>query len=145
LNDELIARNALLAAAMDTEVSFARTLNDLALSFPATASLRTLQLQLEQAGPAGAVAPGAEPGAVNLGDAIGTLTFEGYSVERYAPGVESVLLEFGGARSFFNAYLTGAGREEIDETPVVNFSGTVQLDEQAYTQRYENGLPEEPT
>lgn len=143
LNDELIARNSLLAGAMDTEVSFARTLNDLALSFPATASLRTLQLQLQQTGPVGA-APAAEPGAVNLGDAIGTLTFEGYSIERYAPGVESVLLELGGVRSFFNSYLSGAGRESIEETPVVNFSGTVQLDAQAYTQRYENGLPEEP-
>jgi len=144
LNDELLARNTLLAAAMDTEISFARTLNDLALSFPATSSLRTLQLQMEQAGPAGA-APATAAGAVNLGDAIGTLTFEGYSIERYAPGVESVLLELGGVRSFFNSYLSGAGREAIDETPVVNFSGTVQLDEQAYTQRYMNGLPEEPT
>lgn len=134
LADELEARNKLLGEAMATEISYARILNDLSLSFPASSSLRTLDATVVDRSTA---APGARIGA-----AVSSLTFDGYSVERFAPGVETVLVEFGKVPVFFNPFLTMAGTEEIDETEVTAFNGVVHLGEEAYTGRYRDGLPE---
>jgi hypothetical protein len=138
LADELEARNAVLAFAMGKEVSFARVFNDLALGFPDTASMERLSVAMaEPAEPA--------PGSADFGDAIGSVAYEGYSTERYAPGVEAVLVEFAKIRSFFHTYLSTAERERIEgsDTTIHLFSGSAQLDDQSYTRRYEGGLPQE--
>jgi Tfp pilus assembly protein PilN len=134
LAEELEARNDLLAHAMEPEVSFARVLNDLSLAFPSSASLRTLGATLNDEGttpPTGV----AEPPAV-------TLTFDGYSVERFAPGVETVMVDFDKVPTFFSTFLATASLEEIEETEVTGFNGSVQLNEDARTRRYAHGLPE---
>jgi uncharacterized protein YlxW (UPF0749 family) len=133
LADQLEARNALLTASMESEVSWSRVLNDLSLTFPANSSLLTLTAT--QADPAAGVAQG--PGI------IGDVAFSGYSVEEYAPGVESVLIEFDKVQAFVNVFLSTAAQETIGTTEVTNFQGTVQLDEDAYTRRYVDGLPGE--
>jgi hypothetical protein len=138
LANEFEARNALLASAMGNEVSFARALNDLSLAFPATSSLRGMTMTA--ADPA-AVAP--QAATVDFGEAVATTTFEGYSTERFAPGVETVLVEFDKVATFFNTFLTTAQLEEIGTTEVTTFNGSLQLDEDALTRRYEDGLPEE--
>jgi outer membrane murein-binding lipoprotein Lpp len=135
LADELEARNAVLASAMANEISYARVLNDLALSFPASSSMRELTV--------GVQAP--VEGQVTFGDAVAALTYDGYSTERYAPGVEAILVEFDKVRSFFSSYIGTAAVEEIGSTEVTGFRGTVQLGDEALTRRYENGLPEEMT
>lgn len=138
LANQLEARNALLATAMEREISFSRVLNDLSLAFPATASLRTLgaEVRLGQEVPADG-AP-----QVAFGEPVASVTFGGYSVERYAPGVETVLVEFDKVRAFFHPYIASAGEEAIGTTDVVQFAGSVQLNEDAFTRRYVNGLPE---
>jgi outer membrane murein-binding lipoprotein Lpp len=139
LADELEARNAVLAAAMGSEISFARMLNDLSLAFPAGSSLRSLTatvLTPEAVSPTGEVA---------FGEAVASVAYEGYSVERYAPGVEAVLIEFDKVRSFFSAFVESAQLEEIGTTEVTSFSGSIQVDEDALTGRYADGLPEEVT
>jgi outer membrane murein-binding lipoprotein Lpp len=135
LADELEARNAVLASAMANEISYARVLNDLALSFPASSSMRELTV--------GVQAP--VEWQVTFGDAVAALTYDGYSTERYAPGVEAILVEFDKVRSFFSSYIGTAAVEEIGSTEVTGFRGTVQLGDEALTRRYENGLPEEMT
>jgi Tfp pilus assembly protein PilN len=132
LANELEARNGVLAAAMAAEIGWARVLNDLSLAFPGTSSLSSLS--------ATAADP---PVGTELGEQAGTLVFTGYSVERYAPGVESVLIEFDKVRAFFNPYLSSAAQAAIGVTEVTNFNGSVQLDDEAYTRRYEDGLPAE--
>ncbi len=139
LADELEARNAVLAAAMSGEVSHARILNDLSLAFPSTASLRSLQIASIGSDPAAA---GAEDG-IDFGDEVARLSYQGYSTERFAPGVEAVLIEFDKVRSFFNTFVDSAAVESIGDTEVTAFSGTVGLDDEAYTRRYADGLPEE--
>ena len=134
LNDTLVARNELLAGAMATEISWARQFNDLALAFPGTSSLLTLSSAVET--PADP-----QPGAVDFGEVVATITFTGYSIERVAPGVESVLIRFEDIPSFFNTYLQTAVEEEIGTTPVMNFSGSADLSPEGLTNRYENGLP----
>jgi hypothetical protein len=120
---------------MANEISYARVLNDLALSFPASSSMRELTV--------GVQAP--VEGQVTFGDAVAALTYDGYSTERYAPGVEAILVEFDKVRSFFSSYIGTAAVEEIGSTEVTGFRGTVQLGDEALTRRYENGLPEEMT
>lgn len=132
LADELDARNTLLAATMAGEVSHARVLNDLSLTFPASSSLRSLS-----------IAGGVQTGEITFGESVATVTFEGYSTERFAPGVETVLVEFDKVRSFFNTFVDNARVEEIGATDVTAFSGTVGLGDEALTHRYADGLPEE--
>ncbi len=168
LADQLEEREALLIQALDTEVAVARVLNDLALQFPTTASLRTLGLTVnadatvaavapvtpsDPAAPVPPAAPAAPAGPERIatppptradsgeGPSIGTITFEGYSVERYAPGVESVVLQLGEVRSFIGAFVNTAQDEQIGETGVTSFTGVVDLDPDAFTRRYVEGLP----
>lgn len=136
LAEELEARNAILAAAMADEVSFARILNDLSLSFPASSSMRTLDLTLTEA-------EATEGGEVSFGNSVAALTYDGYSVERFAPGVETVIVEFDKVSSFFGSFIGAAQLEEIGETEITGFSGTVQMGDAALTRRYEDGLPQE--
>jgi hypothetical protein len=139
LADKLDARNQILMFAMGNEISWARTLNDLSLTFPANASLRSLTATATDA----RLTRQETPGSLDFGEAIAQLIYQGYSVERFAPGVEVVLLEFDNVRAFFNAFLTTAQVEEIGSTEVTAFNGSVRLNEEAHTNRYENGLPEE--
>jgi hypothetical protein len=135
LADELEARNAILAASMERELAVARILNDFALTFPTSASMRSLQLS--------ATAPVAVEGDITFGEAVAQLQYDGYSVERYAPGVESVLIEFDKVRSFFATYLSTAQVEEVEDEEVTGFQGSVQLNDEALTGRYAEGLPGE--
>lgn len=139
LADRLESRNALLATAMATEISWARVLNDLSLSFPSSSSLVTLTANATTVETAPPAATGEQ--AVDFGEQVGAVTFTGYSVERYAPGVEAVLLEFADVRAFFNPFLNVAAEEERGTTEVTTFDGSVLLNEEAYTQRYASGLP----
>lgn len=137
----LEAGNQILINLMEGEVSWARVLNDLALSFPSTASLTDLQAALleEQAAQLSA----GDVFEDNEAEDIGFLTFTGYSIERFAPGVEAVLIRLGDIQSFFQSYLAQAAVEEIGDVNVTGFTGEVRLDATARTGRYAEGLPPE--
>ncbi|MGI8575665.1 MAG: PilN domain-containing protein [Egibacteraceae bacterium] len=142
LAERLDTHNTLLASAMANEISWARVLNDLSLAFPANASLTSLTASV-QAEAEGEVAAAPVEGAPDFGAEVAQLGFTGYSVERYAPGVESVLVDFAEARGFFHSYLAAANEAEIGETEVTDFNGSVELNRKAYTNRYADGLPPE--
>lgn len=137
LDAQLSAQNRLLAAAMEDEISWARVLNDLSLTFPASSSLLSLQAAMTGNPTDPAVAPDADSSS------IATVTFAGYSVERYAPGVERVLVKFDEVETFFNSYLSTAQEAVRGDTEVTTFGGTVQLNDSAFTGRYVDGLPPE--
>ena len=139
LADRLENRNSMLQTAMGGQIAWARLLNDLSLTFPGSSSLLTLT------GSATDLTQVAQPGSVDAGTALADVTFTGYSVERFAPGVETVLLEIDDVRALFNASLAVAAAEDRGTTEVTNFSGAVQLDEDALTKRYDAGLPPEVT
>lgn len=132
-------RNTLLAAAMEHEIAFSEVLNDLSLAFPSHASLRGLTIAANEA------EAGAQDSAIDFGESVARAEFNGYSVERYAPGVETVLVDFDRVHTFFNTFVTSASEGTVAETDVTDFSGTVTLDRDAYTGRYADGLPEEAT
>ena len=138
LDRRLSARNTLLATVMAEEISWAKTLNDLSLTFPADSSLLTL------AATTGQDAAGAPvEGGIDLGESVAELSFSGYTVDRYSPGVRRALLKFNDVPAFANAYLAQAANAQRGDTGVTAYNGTVQLDPDAYTGRYANGLPVE--
>ena len=138
LANRLHAGNAMLAAAMETEVSWARVLNDLSMVFPSSGSMESLTAELTPV-----LESEPLPGAVVDGDPVASLVFNGYSVERFSPGVEAILVDFDGAEGFYDSYLTNAATEEKGDTEVTKFTGRVRLDEHARTNRYVDGLPKE--
>jgi hypothetical protein len=139
LDRQLTARNQLLSASMATEISWARVLNDLSLTFPPSSSLLTLNADAAGAAAAGVTDTTADPNS----QSIATVIFDGYSVERFAPGVERVLVKFDEVTTFFNSYLSQASEAPRGDTEVTTFTGTVQLNDEAYTGRYAEGLPPE--
>jgi len=163
LQVQLTEQNSILASAMGQEVSTAAVLNDLALTFPASASLRSLNLTLADpvaaatpappapvpgAAPAPAPSPGATPPpaasaapAVPPPGAVGVLTFDGYSTERYDPGVQSILVQTDQADRLEGLYVTAAQEEDITGTQVTSFSGSADVAPTAATNRYRAGLP----
>ena len=140
LDRQLTARNNLLSASMATEISWARVMNDLSLTFPPSSSM--LQMTGEAAGADETGASGTPPANPNS-DSVATVTFSGYSVERFAPGVERVLIKFDEVDTFFNPYLSEALEVPRGDTEVTTFAGTMQLTDEAYTDRYADGLPPE--
>lgn len=169
LVDDIAAREALLTTAMSDELSWARIFGDLALSFSRDASLTEIQavtaveedavdgeITETEAEPASdtdtepdadaEIEPGSElepDAAVDDDTSVAQITFTGYSVEEFAPGVAGVLSNFAEAEGFFDSYLTTAVEEERGDALVTGFEGRVELNEQAYTRRYDDGLPEE--
>jgi Tfp pilus assembly protein PilN len=144
LAQRLDAREALLAEAMSAEISYARLLNDLALSFPQTASLKTVAINRsgEDADGGDSGSADTDTSVVDFQDqAVASADFTGYSVEQFAPGIERMLLDFENVRSFFNTYLSTATDVERGNTEVTQFEASVNLTEEAYTDRYREGLP----
>lgn len=140
LDEQVKARNLLLAGAMGTEISWARVLNDLALTFPASSSMTGMVATAEGADAAGV---GATTATDPASTSVAGVSFEGYSVDRFAPGVERVLVKFDEVGSFENAYLTEAQGVERGNTVVTQFTGTFKLNEESFTGRYAEGLPPE--
>lgn len=140
LASQLATGNAVLTAAMSNEVSWAQLLNDVALTVPTTASLTDLQGTILDL-PAGGTNSADVFVADEAGD-IGLLSVSGYSIERYAPGVEAVLLRFGQVDNFFQQYLSIASAEAIGDVGVTTFVADVRLSATARTGRYLDGLPE---
>lgn len=133
----LDGRTALLVSSMSEQIAWSGVLNDLALVFPSNSSL--LSLSAARGGDAPA-SPGTP--AVPL-PGVGSVQFTGYSVERYAPGVESVLLGLDDADAFEQLYLSTATRTLIQQTLVTNFTGSGRLTDEVYTHRFAKGLPED--
>ena len=149
LADNVENAETLLTAAMDRELSWARILGDLALAFDQQSSLVGVQ--------AASTEPGVEDvatstegtgqtdgaGEIDPGTPVAQVEFTGYSVDRFAPGVEDVLSKFDESAGFFDSYLDTAAEMERGDSEVTDFVGRVKLDDGAYTHRYDDGLPEE--
>ncbi|WP_370325033.1 hypothetical protein [Euzebya sp.] len=134
LADELATGNTTLMTAMSGEIAVARLLNDVALSLPSTASLTDLAVARDVTADVA--------GEVTLGENVATLQLSGYSIERYAPGVEGVLLQFDQVNGLTVTYLNTANANEIGDVGVTDFDATGLLTDEIFTGRYDEGLPE---
>lgn len=163
LADDIDARETLLVTAMDEQLSWARIFGDLALAFSRDASLTQVdataaipepidgQIVAPQSTDASEPADGttepAAPAAVEPVDgdpeSVAQVIFTGYAVKQFAPGVAEVLSNFAQAEGFFDSWLTTAADEKRGDTEVTQFEGRVELDQRAYTRRYDDGLPDD--
>lgn len=138
-------REALLTAAMDDQLSWARILGDLAFAFSRQASLTEMAAVATAVDEAQLPAPDAEVDAAEPDptDPVAQVVFTGYSVDRFAPGVAEVLANFEDTDGFMDSYLAIASDEERGGSEVTTFEGRVDLDGGAVTHRFDDGLPEE--
>lgn len=158
--ERLSRANSDLKLAMGPEVSWARVLNDLAMTVPSTAALERFDASLDVTAARNAATtyvPGSEKenGAEDEPkQSIGTLSMSGYSINRYSPGVETVLTQFMDVQSYSSVFLPSTKREELVgarlavDDPDVRFDGKytfdlkIDISPAALTGRYRNGLPE---
>lgn len=169
LVDDIDARETLLTTAMDEELSWARVFGDLALAFSRDASLTQVDAAAtveepqdgqivpptdtqdatdtqDGAAEQSSEVPEPEPDVAELdvddSEPVAQVVFTGYSIKEFAPGVAEVLANFAEAEGFFDSFLTTAVDEERGDSEVTTFEGRVELDDRAYTRRYDDGLPE---
>ena len=154
-----------LKTVMASEVSWARMLNDLSMTVPATATLEGFSATIEPAA-AAAAATTIDPSAVAKEGSedpnatpkppisIGDISIEGYSIEKYSPGVETVLARFDEVLSYSNVFLSSTSKTEAEgvlsgqaassngEVSKSEFSTAIKIGPAALTGRYRDGLPE---
>lgn len=146
LLDTIDTRSALLTSAMEDQLSWARVFGDLALAFDRQSSLieMTAASATADAEAIAGAAPTVDADAeADATDPVAQVSFTGYSVDRFAPGVSEVLKKFDDTKGFMDTYLSIATDEDRGGSEVTNFEGRVDLDDGAVTHRYDEGLPEE--
>lgn len=137
LAEGIVQRELVLAASMQTQVSWAGVLARLSAAFPPATALTSFSA--ESTVPAFSAAPAAAaPDDTSL---IGTITFNGYSVQAFAPGVAGILQSLAAVTGLSEPHLVTADRGEIGEAPVTTFDGGALVDGAALTGRYAEGLP----
>jgi Tfp pilus assembly protein PilN len=125
--------NSALVAAMGEEISFAGLLQDVAAVTPTDAALTDLEVsRVEVAGIDGEQAR----------RSVARVVAAGESLHGHAPGVERILLELDKVVSFFDVYFTSSAADP-DDPEVSLFSVEIDLGEEAHTNRYVDGVPEE--
>lgn len=155
-----------LKTVMSSEVSWARMLNDLSMTVPATATLEGFSASITPeaaANVASTVDPSLVPSKTTEDDpnaepkppvSIGDISIEGYSIEKYSPGVETVLARFDEVLSYSDVFLSSTSKTQTEgviagqatssngEVDKSDFSTVIKIGPAALTGRYRDGLPE---
>lgn len=130
LADRRTTADRLLTTSLSGEASFAGILQDLAVVLPDDTQLDSLMIDVD---------PPDEPVP---GGYIGSFTITGRTLTSHAPGVEQVLLSLDKIVSFRDLYLNSSSLEQDDER-IASFSLDGRIGQEASTDRYVEGLPEE--
>lgn len=125
LEARAVATAEVVEFALANEVSLASVLQDLSLVYPPSAELTTLSINAA-GGPQ-------EPAAGGDRLVAGRLVAQGQVLTGLSPGVERLLIDFGRASSFDNAYVTSSS---VNEEGVATFSLEADLGPEAVTERY---------
>lgn len=155
-----------LKAVMSSEVSWARMLNDLSMTVPPTTTLEGFSATIipeAAANVASTVDPSLVPSDSKSEDpnaepkppvSIGDISIEGYSIEKYSPGVETVLARFDEVLSYSDVFLSSTSKTQTEgviagqsastngEVAKSEFSTAIKIGPAALTGRYRDGLPE---
>jgi hypothetical protein len=129
LADRRDRSDELLRTALGGEVSVAGLLQDVAAVMPTDTQLETLTVQIS--GPTDGGSP-----------AVGSFNATGKTLSAHAPGVERVLIQLDKVVSFSELYLNSSTLDD-PEGRVATFSLDGIVGQEALTQRYVGGLPEE--
>lgn len=137
LAEGIIQRERVLAASMQNQISWAGVLARISAALPPATALTSFGA--ESAVPASSEA--APPGPADDTALIGTVTFNGYSMQAFAPGVAGMLQSLGSVTGLSEPQLVTADRGEVGEAPVTTFDGGALVNGAALTGRYAEGLP----
>lgn len=137
LAEGIVQRERVLAASMQTQISWAGVLARLSAALPPATALTSFSA--ESTVPASSATP--PPAPAEDAAMIGTVTFNGYSVEAFNPGVAAMLQSLRTVTGLSEPQLVTADRGEVGEAPVTNFDGGALVNGAALTRRYAEGLP----
>lgn len=135
LEQRVDERQQLIATALANELSFAGILQDVATVMPADAALTEFDVTaVTDAGPDGEA----------VREIVARISAGGETLRGHAPGLERLLIEFDKIAAFFDVYVTDSVLDEDEpEDDVAIFTVEVDVGQEARTQRYMDGVPEE--
>ena len=139
LEAEVNAKEAALATVMTGDVDWPSVLTEVAMLVPGDIWLRNLSASAGQT--EGASAVGTETAPVRISDTepFGRIQFQGVSLTM--PGVAKWLVRLGTVKEFEALWLNDATESEFGTTTtVVDFSSTLELNDKAASDRYQDGL-----
>jgi Tfp pilus assembly protein PilN len=116
--------------AMSQDVEWYRTLTNFSLTLPQNVWFQTLNLQLAGSGDAAAV-----PAAGEAANGIGVLTVEGRAKDH--PDVATWLDVLGRQPGMADAYFSQSTKSKAGSTPIVDFSSTATITDEALSHRYD--------
>jgi Tfp pilus assembly protein PilN len=128
---QVAAKEGMLQQAMGGEVDWSTYLSDLSLRVPDNVWLSNLQATQTDTGLTAPVAPAA---GTLTPTGIGTITFSGvaFSHDDVATWLDVLAKEKG----FANAYFSNSTKATIGKKPVVNFTSSVDVTDQARSNRF---------
>ena len=136
LKANVTAKQALVTGLLHGEVLWSGVLHDLSMVIPDRMWLTNMTGTLAPSSGAGSVPAGAPAtGSAPATGLVGTLQFQGYSFDH--PTVALWLTRLVQVHGWVNAWITNASRTQYNNTPVVQFSSSVDLTTDATT----NGGP----
>jgi Tfp pilus assembly protein PilN len=116
--------------AMSQDVEWYRTLTNFSLALPQNVWFESLSLQL-----AGSADAAAAPAASGTAAGIGVLTVEGHAKSH--PDVATWLDVLARQPGMADAYFSQSTRTKVGSTPVVDFSSTATITDEALSHRYD--------
>ncbi len=137
LAEGIVQREGVLAASMQNQISWAGVLTRLSAALPPATALTSFSAESTVLGSSGG--PARAP--ADDTSLIGTVTFDGYSVEAFDPGVAGILQSLDTVTGLSEPQLATADRGEVGDAPVTNFDGAALVNGAALSGRYAEGLP----
>ena len=140
LEAEANAKEGALATVMEGDVDWPSVLAEIAMNLPSEIWLTNLVASAGQTEGATAVGTESAPVRINDEQPFGRIAFTGRSLSM--PGVSRWLVRLGSAPEFEALWLNSATESEIEEgVVVVDFDSTLELDDEAGSRRFQDGLP----
>ena len=138
LEQELQTKEAALLSVMTGDVDWPAVMTELAMVVPGEVWLTNMTGSAGQT--EGAVPVGTEtaPVRINEQQPFGRIEFTGNSLSM--PGVAKWMIRLGQVRDFEATWLSDAAEEEINETPVIGFTNTIELNDKAASERFQGGV-----
>jgi Tfp pilus assembly protein PilN len=138
LETEVNTKQAALATVMTGDVDWPAVLTEVGMVVPGEIWLTNLTGSAGQT--EGATAVGTETAPVRTSDEqpFGRIQFQGDSLTM--PGVAKWLLRLGTAKEFHALWLNDASEEEVGSNQVIGFDSTLELNGNAASGRFQEGL-----
>ncbi|HYZ46602.1 MAG TPA: hypothetical protein VE712_02955 [Actinomycetota bacterium] len=138
LETEVNEKQAALATVMESDVDWPAVLTEVAMVVPGEIWFTNLTASAGQVEGASAVGTETAPVRVSEQQAFGRVQFQGDSLTM--PGVAKWLLRLGTVKEFDALWLNDATETTVGSSDVIAFDSTLELSENAASDRFQEGL-----